>query len=149
MVQNPRREATAAVRLSILLVEDNVVNQKVASSSLHTLGYAFEVAANGLQAVNAFEQRPFDLILMDCHMPVMDGYTATQKIRACGASGRSVPIIAMTADVVETQRERCIAAGMNDFLSKPVKRDVLGGVLNAGWRGANSFDIAKPYYKPI
>jgi PAS domain S-box-containing protein len=114
---------------SILLVEDNVVNQKVASSSLHTLGYAFEVAANGLQAVNAFEQRPFDLILMDCHMPVMDGYTATQKIRACGASGRRVPIIAMTADVVETQRERCIAAGMNDFLSKPVKRDVLGGVL--------------------
>jgi two-component system, sensor histidine kinase and response regulator len=114
---------------SILLVEDNVVNQKVASNSLHTLGYAFEVAANGLQAVTAFKQRPFDLVLMDCHMPVMDGYTATQKIRACGASGRYVPIIAMTADVVETQRERCIAAGMNDFLSKPVKRDVLGGVL--------------------
>jgi CheY-like chemotaxis protein len=114
---------------SILLVEDNVVNQKVASNSLLKLGYAVEVASNGLQAIDAFERRQFDLILMDCHMPVMDGYTATQKIRACGVSGRYVPIIAMTADVVETQRERCIAAGMNDFLSKPVRRDVLSGML--------------------
>ena len=114
---------------SILLVEDNIVNQKVASHSLLKLGYAVEVAANGLQAVDAFERRPFDLVLMDCHMPVMDGYTATQKIRTSGMPGRYVPIIAMTADVVETQRERCIAAGMNDFLSKPVKRDVLSNML--------------------
>jgi two-component system sensor histidine kinase/response regulator len=114
---------------SILLVEDNVVNQKVASHSLLKLGYAVEVAANGLQAVDAFEQRQFDLILMDCHMPVMDGYTATQRIRTSGMQGRAVPIIAMTADMVEMQRERCIAAGMNDFLSKPVKREVLSHML--------------------
>ncbi len=114
---------------AILLVEDNVVNQKVASNSLLKLGYAVEVAANGQQALDAFQRRQFDLILMDCHMPVMDGYTATQKIRSSGISGRDVPIIAMTADVVEMQRERCIAAGMNDFLSKPVRRDVLSDML--------------------
>jgi CheY-like chemotaxis protein len=114
---------------AILLVEDNVVNQRVASSSLLKLGYAVEIASNGVQAVDAFEKRGFDLILMDCHMPIMDGYAATQKIRSSGLSGRYVPIIAMTADVLETQRQRCIAAGMNDFLSKPVKREVLSDML--------------------
>lgn len=114
---------------AILLVEDNVVNQRVASHSLLKLGYAVEIASNGLQAVDAFERRGFDLILMDCHMPVMDGYAATEKIRSSSISGRYVPIIAMTADVLETQRQRCIAAGMNDFLSKPVKREILSDML--------------------
>jgi len=114
---------------AILLVEDNLVNQKVASHSLLKLGYSVEIASNGLKAIDAFQRRQFDLILMDCHMPVMDGYAATQRIRSCGISGRYVPIIAMTADVLDTQRQRCIAAGMNDFLAKPVKREILSGML--------------------
>ncbi len=114
---------------AILLVEDNIVNQKVALNSLVKLGYTVEVASNGAQAIEAYQRRPFDLILMDCHMPVMDGCTATERIRSSGVSGRYVPIIAMTADVVESQRQRCIASGMNDFLSKPVRREVLGDML--------------------
>ncbi len=106
--------------LRVLLAEDNLVNQKVASAILAKLGCSVEVAADGRQAIELFVGSEFDLILMDCHMPNMDGFSATREIRALGARGENVPIIALTADVLESSRERCLEAGMNDYLSKPI-----------------------------
>jgi CheY-like chemotaxis protein/signal transduction histidine kinase len=110
---------------SILVVEDNLVNQMVVSLCLQKLGYAVQIAEDGLAAVDAFSGKRFDLILMDCHMPRMDGASATRKIREMGGHGSKVPILALTADVFEAERDRCIAAGMNDFLSKPIRADLL------------------------
>jgi len=110
---------------SILVVEDNLVNQMVASLCLQKLGYAVQIAPDGFAAVDAFSSKRFDLILMDCHMPRMDGATATKKIRDMGGYGLKIPILALTADVFQTERDRCIAAGMNDFLSKPIRAELL------------------------
>jgi CheY-like chemotaxis protein/two-component sensor histidine kinase len=112
----------------VLLVEDNDVNQKVAVRMLNVFGIEPSIAADGAQAVAAVRQGDFDLIFMDCQMPVMDGYAATAAIRELSA----VPIVAMTANALDGDRERCIASGMNDFVSKPVKTDVLGAML-ARW----------------
>jgi signal transduction histidine kinase/CheY-like chemotaxis protein len=112
----------------VLLVEDNEVNQKVAVRMLNTFGIDPVIAVDGAQAVSAVQQGYFDLVFMDCQMPVMDGYAATAAIRHFSA----VPIIAMTANALDGDRERCIASGMNDFLSKPVKTQVLG-VMLARW----------------
>jgi CheY-like chemotaxis protein len=111
--------------ISILLVEDNPVNQQVALHSLRKLGYAVQIAADGFAAVSAFSQGRFDLILMDCHMPGMDGMAATRKIRELGGAGRTIPILALTADVFQTERDCCLASGMNDFLSKPIRSEIL------------------------
>jgi CheY-like chemotaxis protein len=117
------REKAAAK--SILVVEDNLVNQMVASLCLQKLGYAVQVAEDGFAAVDAFSSKRFDLILMDCHMPRMDGATATKKIREMGGYGLKIPILALTADVFQAERDRCMAAGMNDFLSKPIRAELL------------------------
>lgn len=109
---------------AILLVEDNVVNQEVATELLSSLGVAVTIANNGQEAVSMVEQRAFDLILMDMQMPVMNGLDATQAIRKL-ANGQRVPIVAMTANVFEEDRKRCIEAGMNDFLGKPVDPEML------------------------
>ena len=103
----------------ILVVEDNPVNQLVATGLLGALGYDTDVAADGLAAIEAARDGGFDAILMDVQMPHMDGYTATRHIRAHETGSRR-PIIAMTAAVVEGERERCLAAGMDDFLTKPI-----------------------------
>ena len=114
----------------ILVVEDNVVNQRVTLLLLQKLGYRCEVAVNGLEALAALQSRLFDLVLMDCHMPDMDGYQATARIRERERKiGAHIPIIAMTANAMEQDRERCLEAGMDDYISKPVDIKRLSAVL--------------------
>ena len=106
----------------LLLVEDSPTNQMVATAFLKTAGYRVDVAGNGLEGVEAVRTVPYDLVLMDIAMPEMDGLTATRAIRALQPPAGSRPIIAMTADTMEGDRERCLAAGMNDHVGKPVDR---------------------------
>jgi signal transduction histidine kinase/CheY-like chemotaxis protein len=109
----------------VLLVEDNPVNQVVARRLLEKLGCEVDVADTGAQAVALFEQRPYRAIFMDCQMPEMDGYTATNLIRKKERSGSHTPIIALTANAMEGDKERCLAAGMDDYLVKPVQKKEL------------------------
>jgi two-component system sensor histidine kinase/response regulator len=115
----------------ILLAEDNVINQKVALGLLHNIGYGADIAANGLEVLAALEVRPYDLILMDCQMPELDGYETTQRIRANPDSG-SMRIVAMTANAMRGESEKCLDAGMDDYLSKPVRLEALRDML-ARW----------------
>jgi signal transduction histidine kinase/ActR/RegA family two-component response regulator len=110
----------------ILIVEDNEVNQKVALGLLKKLGYLnTQVAENGKIAVDLIKDQSFDLIMMDCHMPVMDGYDATNAIRKL-PNGEDIPIIAVTANILNEDKEKCFNSGMNDFLTKPYKKNELG-----------------------
>jgi len=109
----------------LLLVEDNVINQKVAKAMLARLGCRVEVAANGLEAVRMVRELPFDVVLMDCQMPEMDGYEATRQIRLWESGRKRVPIVALTASVLEEDRQRCMACGMDLFLTKPIHADSL------------------------
>lgn len=103
----------------VLLVEDNEVNQAVAVAILARLGYRADIAGDGQQAVELAVQRHYGLVLMDCQLPVLDGYQATAEIRRCEGTARRTPIIAMTAAVLE-DRQRCLTAGMDDRIAKPV-----------------------------
>ena len=121
--------------LNVLLVEDTLVNREVAIGMLELLGHQIDVAENGQQAVEAAARTTYDVVLMDCQMPVMDGFAATDAIRKreCSAGGtRRLPVIALTAHAVEGDRERCLAAGMDDYLSKPFTLQQLQDVL-ARW----------------
>ncbi len=125
---NPSRRARSGespalpsnLRARVLVAEDNLVNQKVAVRTLEMLGCDAEVAENGLLAVEAVKQSEFDIILMDCQMPVLDGFGASAQIRELERSGRRIPIVAMTANAMQGDRERCLAAGMDDYVPKPV-----------------------------
>ena len=121
---------TGRHRCRVLLAEDNQVNQKLAQRILGKLGCVVDVAANGCEAVHLFQQLPYDCVFMDCHMPEMDGFEATQRIRTLTRGVRRIPIIALTANAMAGDRERCLAAGMDDYISKPMSKDDIGRVLN-------------------
>ncbi|HKE00772.1 MAG TPA: response regulator, partial [Planctomycetota bacterium] len=114
----------------ILLAEDNVVNQLVVVGMLERLGYRAVVAENGARAVEAVEKGGFDLVLMDCQMPELDGYQATEEIRRIPPPRGRIPIVAVTAHAMRGDRERCLAAGMDEYLTKPVAIEDLRKVLD-------------------
>ena len=123
---------------SILLTEDNQINQQVASELLESFGMRVEVANNGEEAVNMFKDENynnnFDLVLMDIQMPVMDGYEATENLRKLDAA-KNIPIVAMTADAVTGVKEKCLSIGMNDYITKPINANELAGVINKWLEG--------------
>ena len=131
----------------VLVAEDNSVNQKVAAAMLKRLGYQVDLVANGREAVEALERVPYAAVLMDCQMPEMNGYEATMAIRRREGPGRHVPIVALTASAVKGDEERCIAAGMDAYVTKPVTVADLGAVLEGlitppGGAEADVLDVA-------
>jgi CheY-like chemotaxis protein/anti-sigma regulatory factor (Ser/Thr protein kinase) len=115
----------------VLVVEDSAVNQIVAARSLERCGCCAVVASDGREALAALARRRFDAILMDCQMPVLDGYAATAELRKREARrGAHTPVIAMTAHAMDGDRERCLEAGMDDYISKPMRREELAGLLH-------------------
>jgi two-component system sensor histidine kinase/response regulator len=127
----PTRAATEATvtRGRLLLVEDNSMNQLVATKLLGKLGYEVTVSANGLEALESMAAAEYDAVLMDCQMPEMDGYAATREIRHREGGTRHTPVIAMTAAAMQGDREACFAAGMDDYLTKPIRPDALAETL--------------------
>jgi CheY-like chemotaxis protein len=117
--------------LRILIAEDNPVNQQVARAQLAHLGFKVEMAGDGLEVLEALKRQSYDLIFMDCQMPAMDGYETTRRIRAdeerTGAP--HVQIVAMTANAMKGDREHCLEAGMDDYISKPVKRGEIARII--------------------
>ncbi len=132
-VPGPRREGPRP-SARILIVDDNPVNQKVALRIVEKLGFDTELAAHGKEAIDRMAKSSFDLVLMDCHMPVMDGYQATQEIRRIEGENWHTPVIALTANALPGEREKCLSAGMDDYLSKPIQPDLMGAMLER-WLG--------------
>ncbi|PAU58594.1 hybrid sensor histidine kinase/response regulator [Pseudomonas sp. PIC25] len=133
VIETPRQSASEkpqSRQARVLLVEDNPVNQMVAKGMLAKLGCDVAVAAHGAEALDHLAREPVDLVLMDCNMPIMDGYEASRRIRQ---SGRwpDLPIIALTANALPDERERCQAAGMSDYLAKPFRREELAALLDS------------------
>ena len=131
-LSKPASTAPAALRGNILLVEDNLINQQVALGILQLQGYSVTVAANGKEALDALAAGAFDLILMDCHMPEMDGFECTAEIRKReqASGGKVIPIVALTANAMAQDREECLNAGMDDYLSKPFSMQTLQDMLD-------------------
>lgn len=125
----PLEAAPSLRRARVLLVEDNPVNQLVAKGMLGKLGCDVVVAAHGAEALDQLEFHDFDMVLMDCNMPVMDGYEASRQIRQSGRWPQ-LPIVALTANAMSEERERCRAAGMSDYLAKPFRREELAALLD-------------------
>jgi PAS domain S-box-containing protein len=134
-------EAEPPKRARVLVVEDNNVNQLVAIGQLQRLGHECVVAASGAEAIDAVTRETFDIVLMDIQMPDMDGYEATRRIRRMPAPTREIPVIAITAHALTGEREKCIAAGMNDYLAKPVSLEQVGAVIRL-WANRDSKDTA-------
>jgi two-component system sensor histidine kinase/response regulator len=123
--------------LRVLVAEDNAINQAVVLNQLQNLGHQAVVVDDGRAALDSWQQSTFDLILMDCQMPRLDGYAASRELRRREAAEQHIPIIALTANALEGDRERCLAAGMDDYLSKPFKQHDLAAVLER-WASTNN-----------
>ena len=143
----PSATQVANRQARILLAEDNVTNREVALAMLNKLGYTADFVANGLEAVNALSSADYDLVLMDCMMPELDGFETTRRIRDRHGLARNrnpqIPIIAVTADAMNGDRDRCLRAGMNDYISKPIELRTLSEVL-AKWLNAPAADHGEP-----
>lgn len=124
------------LNIKVLVVDDNQANCLVAGGMLDKIGCEYEFAYNGKDAIDRISRKSFDLVLMDCNMPVMDGYEATAIIRRLESESNSLPVVAMTANNTTAEKERCLAAGMNDFIAKPLSVEALHRVLSS-WKGAS------------
>ncbi len=128
----PRLDAGMAARhpLRILLAEDNVVNQKLALRLLQQMGYRADLASNGVEAIESVERQTYDVVLMDVQMPEMDGLEASRRITSKWQADERPRIVAMTANAMQGDREECLAAGMDDYVTKPIRVDALVEALN-------------------
>jgi CheY-like chemotaxis protein len=115
--------------LRILVAEDNVVNQKLALRLLQQMGYRADIASNGIEAIESIERQPYDVVLMDVQMPEMDGLAAAREINRRWPDGTRPRIVAMTANAMRGDREECIQAGMDDYVTKPIRVDQLVAAL--------------------
>ena len=122
-------------QINILIAEDNLVNQQVLLNQLENLGYHADFVVNGEQALAMLSQQNYDIVLMDCQMPVIDGYTATQELRRREGSNRHTIVIALTANAMPEDREKCLASGMDDYISKPINLSLLNALLQR-WTGS-------------
>ena len=137
-------------RRRILLAEDGLVNQKVATALLTRRGHSVVIANNGLEALHHLQEQTFDLVLMDVQMPEMDGLEATQAIRSLEQqTGGHVPIIAMTAHAMKGDQERCLAAGMDGYLSKPIESDKLYAIVEGFSRPSRVTVVISPEGEPL
>ena len=120
-VAESKQEQMSVFEGKVLIVEDNKINQLVAKTMFENLGLNIEIAEDGQEALDCFNRKKYDLIFMDCRMPVMDGYEASSAIRSLEKSkdGSRIPIVALTANAMASDSEKCLAAGMDDFLTKP------------------------------
>jgi CheY-like chemotaxis protein len=125
----PQKSPEACSLLKVLLAEDNIANQRVALRLLERLGYRVDVAGNGIEVLQALQRQSYDVVLMDVQMPEMDGLEASRQVSMICPPGKTPWIIAMTANAMEGDRETCLAAGMNDYLCKPVQMTTLRKVL--------------------
>jgi CheY-like chemotaxis protein len=116
-------------RGKVLIAEDNAINQRVVAIMLSKLGYSADVATEGTVVLEMLQKQHYDLVLMDCQMPGMDGFEATKAIRALPSHISQIPIIAVTANALPGQREKCLAIGMNDYISKPIQAGLLASTL--------------------
>ena len=127
-------------QIRVLIAEDNIVNQKVTFGQLKKLGYSADIVPDGFAVLKALDRLCYDIVLMDCQMPEMDGYEATRRIRARMGDFLQPHIIAMTANAMQGDREKCLAAGMNDYISKPIQLEMLAAALARGPTSAAKTD---------